>query len=73
MRDRHPYRLGLALLLVTLSSAAALGASQPPPALQTPEPSPTFFQRPVLTLISYSASGAVTIAVIKEPIFRAAV
>ena len=60
MRDRHPYRLGLALLLVALSSAAALGASQPPPALQTPEPSPTFFQRPVLTLISYSASGAVT-------------
>jgi len=59
MRDRLPYRLGLALLLVALFSAAAMGASQPPPVLQTPEPSPTLFQRPVLTLISYSA-GAVT-------------
>src|SRR3989337_2457169 len=59
MRDRLPYRLGLALLLVALFSAAAMGASQSPPVLQTPEPSPTLFQRPVLTLISYSA-GAVT-------------
>ena len=61
MRDRLPYRLGLALLLVALFSAAALGASQAPPVLQTtPEPSPTYFQRPVLTLIAYSASGSVT-------------
>src|SRR3990172_5902705 len=60
MRDRLPYRLGLALLLVALFSAAAMGASQSPPVLQTPEPSPPLFPRPVLTLTSYSASGAVT-------------
>ncbi len=46
MRDRLPYRLGLALLLVALFSAAALGASQAPPVLQTPEPSPTLLPAP---------------------------
>ena len=61
MRDRLPFRLALALLLVALFSAAALGASDAAPLLQTtPEPSPTLFQRPVLTLISYSTSGSVT-------------
>jgi uncharacterized repeat protein (TIGR01451 family) len=60
MRDRLPFRLALALLLVALFSAFALGASNAATLLQTPEPSPTLFQRPVLTLTSYSASGAVT-------------
>jgi hypothetical protein len=59
MRDRLPFRLALALLLVALFSASALGASQGPPVLQTLEPSPTVFQRPVLTLTSYASSGAV--------------
>lgn len=60
MRDRLPFRLALALLLVALLSASALGASNAAPLLQDPTPSPTLFQRPVLTLTSYSASGAVT-------------
>lgn len=60
MRDRLPFRLALALPLVTLFSASALGASDAAPLLQTtPDPSPTVFQRPVLTLTSYSSSGAV--------------
>jgi hypothetical protein len=58
MRDRLPYRLGLALLFAALLAASGLGATQAAPALQTVEP--TVFQRPVLTLIGYSTSKAVT-------------
>lgn len=60
MRDRIPARLALAGLLIALFWTTALGASRSAPLLQTPEPSPTVFQRPVLTLISYWARGNVT-------------
>jgi hypothetical protein len=58
MRDRLPFRLGLALLLAGLIAAWSLGASQAAPALQTVEP--TVFDRPVLTLIGYSTNKEVT-------------
>jgi hypothetical protein len=58
MRHRLPFRLALALLLGTLLAVSGLGATQAAPALQTVEP--TVFQRPVLTLIGYSTSKAVT-------------
>ena len=57
MRHRLPYRLALGLLLVATLSLLALGSSATAPARQTPEPSPTVFERPLLTLISYSTNS----------------
>lgn len=58
MRHRLPFRLALALLFGALLAVSGLGATQAAPPLQTVEP--TVFQRPVLTLIGYSTSKAVT-------------
>lgn len=59
MTSRLPFRMALTLLLVALFGLSALGASGEAPVFQTSVPTPTVFQRPLLTLISYSADSSV--------------
>lgn len=55
MNHRIPIRAAF-LVLLALSLISMVGATARAPALQTPEP--TVFQRPLLTLISYSISSS---------------
>jgi len=59
MSLRSPSRAALALLTLAVLSLAATGAAGAAPLRQTPEPTSTQFQRPVLTLTSYSVNGTV--------------
>ena len=55
MKERLPYRFALALVLLAGLSLMALGSSAALPSLQTP--APTVYQRPLLTLTSYSTDS----------------
>jgi len=55
MKERLPYRVALVLLLLAALSLLALGSAAQAPVYQTP--APTVFERPVLTLISYSTDS----------------